>query len=263
MCGYYDVFIFTPEGGERRRFEREDMGARLGDLIEVEPLSPLGGRPFFPCGNWPKQGEWGYSMIPEIVPLVREHTDLVTRISEVHRVHSSPFYVIEGSGGFDAGNVARAAEQRNANFLDDDDTDGSFAERQALKFQHQRLGGWIEDVQGKISAFPSLANTADMREHSELLHSKIIALAAIPVTLQSSMDQASTSNVSGRTLEVGNAYPEAWIGSMQREVLYCLNRAMRLLLGNETVEFSWPNPFGEIGSQAPAVEEQEDVVEDE
>ena len=262
--GYYDVFIFTPDGGERRRFNNENLGSRLGDLIEVDTFSPLGGRPFFPCGNWPKQGEWGYSLIPELVPLVREHTELLSRISDVHQFHSSPFYVVEGSNSLDVDNIARAAEQRNANFLDDDDTFGSYQERQSLKFQHQRLRGWIEGIEGKIAAFPSLANTEDMRASAADKHALITALAAIPVTLQSSMDQASTSNVSGRTLEVGNAYPEAWIGSMQREVLYCLNRAARLLLGNEAIEFSWPNPFGEIGSQQAAVEDsQGQVVEDE
>ena len=191
--GWYDVWQFFPEATEFTRYERSNSTRRLGEVIEKQTFTPLqaGTVPVFNCGGRPRDGVWGASLYPVISTLVAELTVEYTRISEIHQRAAVPFYVIEGGDPESAADVESALVGRTMAEIGDfdvTDTDGTFHQRRAIAFEHQRLSGLILPVDGKLVAVPTNADTADIRENIDKVHNEIYKLSATPVNFLGNQD---------------------------------------------------------------------------
>ena len=239
LADTYEVHILTPEKNTRITFERRNGVRRLGkQLGDTEEYPPLASRQIFPCGNRPKHGEWGTSIIPQIGPLVVEIVKINSRTSDIHENSSEPFLFIERGVPTDAERVARGAAQKGA-------TRGMKDQIEALRIGHQRKRGVIRNVNGKITAVPTLADTQDMREQAKALMNKVYVLTATPVNFLGSQDGFASTPVSGETIRRGNAYAEVTLESIQKEVLKCANKALSLVERRD-IELDWKNPFEEL-----------------
>ena len=240
MQDRYEVHILSEDENLRLVFERNNETNRLGDLIESESFPPLAARPLFPCANRPKRGEWGYSLIPKIAPLVKELTKLYTHISEIHERSASPFLVVEGGDGTDIDKLNARARG---------DTRGTRIERTAAMLQGQRRSGWVTQVSGKLTPIPTLADTEDMRNQAKELKAEIFVHSATPANFLGAQDGLSSAAVSGESIRKANAYAESWIVSTQEEVSRCANNALQLATGQQNLEITWRNPFEEMDVQ--------------
>ena len=264
---WYDVWVFYPEATEFTRYERENSNRRLGKVLETQAFPPFqaGTIPVFNCGGRPRDGVWGFSIYPSIAPHVTEIVKIDSRISDIHQRQSMPFYAIEGGDPESAADVENTLSGRTMAEIGDFDvvdTDGTFHERRAAAFEHQRLSGYVLPVDGKIVAVPTNADTADMREQAVALRNDLYVLSATPVNFLGNQDGMASGAVSGETIRRGNAYAETTLLQIQDDVGKCLEAALRLATGNESVAIEWENPFEELDrGQAPAVGAAEMMIE--
>ena len=248
---WYDVWLFYPEETLFTRYERENSDRRLGKVLETQTFTPFqaGTIPVFNCGGRPRDGVWGFSIYPSIAPHVAEITTIDSRISDIHQRQATPFYAIEGGDPESAANVEETLTGRTMAEIGDYDvvdTDGTFHNRRAAAFEHQRLTGYVLPVDGTIKAVPTNADTADMREQVDKLANRLYVLSATPVNFLGNQDGMASGAVSGETIRRGNAYAETTLLQIQDDVSKCLEAALRLATSNDSVTVEWENPFEEL-----------------
>ena len=258
----YDVWLYLPEATILTRYERKNSDRRLGSVLDTQTFAPLaeGVIPIFNCAGRPRDGAWGFSIYPSIAPHVAEIATINSRISDIHQSQATPFYAIEGGDPESAADVTDklAARTRTDVF----DTDGTVHERREAAFRYQRLTGLVLPVDGKIVAVPTNADTADMREQAIALRNDLYVLSATPVNFLGNQDGMASGAVSGETIRRGNAYAETTLLQIQDDVSKCLEHALRLATGNDSISIEWENPFEELDrGQTPGVVAAEAMAE--
>lgn len=228
------VDVIEPQVVSRLTFALQ--GLTLGALLGVERMPGLGERGVIPCPRQPRDGQWGTSVYPDMVPLVAELCRRYSKVSEALDRHLDPILMLRrdptAPPSLDSGTESSAI---------------------TLSLERYRLGDWRAHPVGVlpedyadaqyVSWDPQmLGNFSQV----EAIENSLFSATGIPAALYG-MIRGGTIN-SGVAMRRLYTPTYVYVHVVQSQLKPKIARAARLALraaGRDVgdIEVDWENPF--------------------